>query len=142
MSAAANSIFAKIVAGDLPCHKVYEDDHTLAFLDINPLATGHTLVIPKTSATTIGELSDEANAALGRAVGIVARMVIGVTGAPGYNVLQNNNAVAGQEVPYVHYHIIPRSAGDGLGFRWVPQQRSQEELVALRDKIIAAADAR
>jgi histidine triad (HIT) family protein len=131
MSAASESIFAKIVSGAIPCHKVYESAHALAFLDINPLARGHTLVIPKRAVETLDELSPDEAAELGRAVCIVASRVRRVTRAAGYNILQNNGRVAGQEVPYVHFHIIPRATGDGLGFRWNPQKSDPAALAAL-----------
>ncbi len=119
------SIFLKIIKGEIPCHRVYEDDRVLAFLDINPIAQGHTLVIPKEPAVTIDALSDESAAALGRALPRVCRAVVKVTGCPGYNLLQNNGPVAGQEVPHAHIHIIPRYPGDqtgsGLHWTWRPQ---------------------
>ncbi|MGE3182185.1 MAG: HIT family protein [Phycisphaerae bacterium] len=138
MSAAEQSVFAKIVRGELPCYKVFENDSVLAFLDINPLADGHTLIIPKRAAATIDQLPDEVNAELGRCVGVVARRILRVTGAAAYNVLQNNGASAGQEVPYVHYHVIPRKPGDGLGFRWHPGKRTAAEFEALQAAIASA----
>src|ERR1700760_3159900 len=92
----ADTIFGKILRGEIPCHKVYEDAHVLAFLDINPLSAGHTLVIPKEPAATLDVLSDDAGAALGRALPKIARAVIAATGARDYNVLQNNGAAAHQ----------------------------------------------
>ncbi|HEX4677563.1 MAG TPA: HIT domain-containing protein, partial [Steroidobacteraceae bacterium] len=82
----ADTIFGKILAGQIPCHKVYEDDKVLAFLDINPLSTGHTLVIPKEPAETMDRLSDESAAALGRVLPRLCRAVIAVTGVKQYNV--------------------------------------------------------
>jgi histidine triad (HIT) family protein len=131
----AASIFAKIVAGEIACQRVYEDDHVLAFLDINPLAEGHTLVIPKRTVERLEELTDDEAAAIGRVLPRVARKVRAVTGAAGYNVLQNNGSVSGQEVPHVHFHIIPRAAGDGLGYRWKPQQADPEKLEALAGRM-------
>ncbi|MCW5801487.1 MAG: HIT family protein [Deltaproteobacteria bacterium] len=113
------TIFSKILRGEIPCHKVYEDDQVLAFLDINPISRGHTLVIPKESAATLDQLSDEASAAIGRVLPRLARAVLAVTGAPAYNVLQNNGASAHQAVFHVHFHIIPKHAdGSGLGIGW------------------------
>src|SRR5580692_9389391 len=115
----ADTIFGKILAGQIPCHKVYEDDKVLAFLDINPLTTGHTLVIPKEPAETMDQLSDESAAALGRVLPRICRAVIAVTGVREYNVLENNGAGAHQAVPHVHFHIIPKPDGvAGLGIRW------------------------
>jgi histidine triad (HIT) family protein len=115
----SDTIFSKILAGTIPCHRVYEDAHVLAFLDIAPLAPGHTLVIPKEPARTLDELSDEAAAALGRVLPRLCRAVKQVTGCAAYNVLQNNEALAHQAVFHVHFHIIPKpDEGRGLGVRW------------------------
>lgn len=116
------TVFAKILSGDIPCHKVYEDDQVLAFLDINPLSRGHTLVIPKEAAVTLDALSDEAAAALGRALPRIARAVCAAAGTREFNILQNNGAGAHQAVMHVHFHIIPKTAdGRGLGIGWKPQ---------------------
>ncbi len=135
--AAAGSIFARIVAGEIPCQKVFENEHVLAFLDINPLAEGHTLLLPKRTVARLEDLTPEEAAELGRCLVIVARKVLAATGAAGYNVLENNGEIASQEVPHVHFHIIPRRAGDGLGFRWKPQKRGREELEALAERMRA-----
>ena len=94
----ADTVFGKIVRGEIPCHKVYEDERVLAFLDINPLTRGHTLVIPKEEAETLDKLSDESAAALGRALPRICRAVIAATGVSQYNVLDNNGAGAHQAV--------------------------------------------
>ena len=112
------SIFDRILSGELSCHRVYEDAHTLAFLDIAPLAPGHTLVIPKEAREHLHQLSDESAAALGLALPRVARAVLAATGAEHYNVLQNNGESAHQAVPHVHFHIIPRLQEKGLGLQW------------------------
>jgi histidine triad (HIT) family protein len=113
------SVFDRIIAGSIPCHKVYEDAHVFAFLDIAPLSRGHTLVVPKESAVTLDQLSDESAAALGRALPRICRAVIAVTGVKEYNVLENNGSGAHQAVPHVHFHIIPKpDAATGLGINW------------------------
>ena len=113
------TIFQKILNGEIPCHKVYEDEHVLAFLDISPLSKGHTLVIPKEPAETLDQLSDESAAAIGRVLPRLCRAVIKATGAKNYNVLQNNGAPAHQAVMHVHFHIIPKEDdGSGLGIGW------------------------
>ncbi len=113
------SIFTRIIAGEIPCHKVYEDEHAIAFLDIGPLSRGHVLVVPKEERAKLHELSDASAAALGRAVRTVARAVVEATGCADYNVLQNNGAAAHQAVMHVHFHVIPKYAdGSGLGIRW------------------------
>ena len=115
----ADTIFGKILRNEIPCDRVYEDADVLAFLDVNPLSRGHTLVIPREPAETIDKLSPAAAAALGRALPRVARAVMKATGATAYNVLQNNGAAAHQAVMHVHFHIIPKyDDGTGLGIVW------------------------
>lgn len=115
----AETIFAKILRNEIPCHRVYEDDQVIAFLDINPIARGHTLVIPREPAETLDQLSEESAAGIGRVLPRIARAVMAATGARDYNVLQNNGAAAHQAVMHVHFHIIPKHAdGSGLGIGW------------------------
>ncbi len=115
----AETIFGRILAGEVPCHRVYEDERVLAFLDVFPLSVGHTLVIPKEPAVTIDSLSDESAAAIGRVLPRLARAVLRASGAEAYNILQNNGSAAHQVVMHVHFHIIPRHAdGSGLGIGW------------------------
>jgi histidine triad (HIT) family protein len=124
----ADTIFSKIIAGEIPCHRVYEDDKVLAFLDINPLSRGHTLVIPKEQAVTIDQLSDESAAAVGRVLPRLSRAVLRATGATAFNILQNNGVDAHQAVMHVHFHIIPRYAdGAGLGIGWPARQLGADE---------------
>ena len=113
-----STIFDKILDGEIPCHRVYEDEHVLAFLDINPLSEGHVLVIPKERRAFLHELSDEQGAAIGRVLPRLARAVMKATGAEHYNILQNNGAPAHQAVFHVHFHIIPKRAEGGLGVVW------------------------
>jgi histidine triad (HIT) family protein len=129
------TIFTRIVRGEIPSHKVDEDEHTYAFLDINPLAPGHTLVIPKKAYVTLDECPEEVASALGRAVARVGRAVAAATGCAGWNVLQNNGRIAGQVVMHVHFHIIPRSEGDGLGYRWEPGELKPETAEKLKEAI-------
>ncbi|MFO7180700.1 MAG: HIT family protein [Pseudomonadota bacterium] len=115
----AETVFSKILRGEIPCHKVYEDAHVLAFLDIEPLSRGHTLVIPKEPAETLDALSDESAAALGRVLPRICRAVMAATGTRAYNVLQNNGRAAHQAVDHVHFHVIPKpDAHQGLGIGW------------------------
>jgi len=111
-------VFCKIVAGEIPALKVFEDDSTLAFVDIGPLAEGHLLVIPKQHFEALHEMSADEVAAITRNLPRLGRTVMEAVSAQGYNVLQNNGKVAGQAVPHLHFHIIPRTASDGLGYRW------------------------
>lgn len=131
----SDTIFTKIIAGEIPCHRVYEDEHVLAFLDIGPLAEGHTLVIPKEPAATLDRLSDEAGSALGRVLPRICRAVMQATGAEAYNVLQNNGVEAGQEVMHLHFHIIPKTAGSGLQKQWTPGQIDHEAGAALASRM-------
>lgn len=112
------TIFDKILAGEIPSYKVYEDDHVFAFLDIGPLSPGHTLVIPKERKAHLHQLSDESAAALGRVLPRLCRAVLAATGATSYNVLQNNGSPAHQAVFHVHFHIIPKLGEQGLGIAW------------------------
>ncbi len=121
MAQERETIFDKILAGQIPCHRVYEDEHLLAFLDINPISLGHTLVIPKERAAFLHELGEESAAAIGRALPRLCRAVLHATGATAYNILQNNGASAHQAVFHVHFHIIPRMAETGLGVGWSPR---------------------
>ncbi len=133
-----DTIFGKILRGEIPCHKVYEDAHVLAFLDVFPLSRGHTLVIPREPAATLDQLSDEAGAAIGRVLPRVCRAVMRVTGATDYNILQNNGGAAHQAVMHVHFHIIPKYPSQGLGIVWNPEKLVPEAGAALAVQIAGA----
>lgn len=126
----SETIFDKILDGEISCHEVYQDEHVLAFLDIYPLAKGHVLVIPKERKAHLHELSEESAAALGRVLPRLARAVLAATGATEYNVLQNNGAGAHQAVMHVHFHIIPRLDGRGLEIGWHPRPVEDAEQIA------------
>lgn len=134
----APTIFGKIIDGEIPCHRIYEDDHVLAFLDIGPLSKGHTLVIPKERIAHLHELSDEASAAIGRVLPRLCRAVMAATGATAYNVLQNNGSAAHQVVMHVHFHIIPKYDDAGLGLDWRPGTLSAEDAAELVSAMHAA----
>ena len=137
----AETIFSKILRGEIPCHKVYENEHVLAFLDIAPLSPGHTLLIPKEPAETLDRLSSASAAALGEALPRICRAVQKATGTPDYNVLQNNGALAHQAVFHVHFHIIPKpDAQQGLGLGWRPASSLPEEASRLAASIAAFID--
>lgn len=134
----ADTIFAKIIAGEIPCHRVYEDDKVLAFLDIFPLSPGHTLVIPKEQAETLDTLSDDSAAAIGRVLPRIARAIMAATGIKQYNILQNNGPAAHQAVFHVHFHIIPRrDDGKGLSLEWKPGKLANEDATTLAETIAA-----
>ena len=107
-------LFCKIIAGDIPCARVYEDGAILAFLDINPIAKGHTLIVPKGHYPTLLDCPEIEGEALLKAMRLVAKAVKEETGAGGVNCIQNNFAPAGQMVFHSHWHIIPRFDQDGL----------------------------
>lgn len=107
-------IFCQIVGGEIPSYKVYEDDKILAFLDIQPVAPGHTLVIPKKHYADLGEISEEDLKNLILSVKKLSTEIKAKLGAGGYNVTNNNGLAGGQTVPHIHFHIIPRLANDGL----------------------------
>ncbi len=132
------TIFGKIIDGKIPCHKVYEVEHVLAFLDVGPLSRGHTLLIPKERKAHLHELSDEAAAALGRVLPRLCRAVMQATGATAYNVLQNNGSAAHQVVMHVHFHIIPKFDEAGLGLQWKPGLLESDTASALAQKIVEA----
>ncbi len=135
----ADTIFSKILRGEIPCHKVYEDAHVLAFLDIFPLCAGHTLVIPKEARATLDQLSDESSAALGRCLPRLCRAVLAATGATAFNILQNNGEMAHQAVHHVHFHIIPKyPGGEGLGIGWKAGKLDPAAGSALAGKIAGA----
>ena len=133
-------IFCKIVVGDIPAIKVLETPHALAFLDVAPLADGHTLLIPKRHYATLPQMPANELALVLQPLPALAESILSVVGAEAFNVLQNNGRAAGQAVDHVHFHIIPRVADDGLGYRWnagaYPQERAEE----LGRKIKAALD--
>ena len=129
------TIFDKILAGEIPSYKVFEDDHVLAFLDIGPLSAGHTLVIPKERKAHLHQLSDESAAAIGRVLPRICRAVMQATGATDYNVLQNNGAAAHQVVMHVHFHVIPKFGEAGLGILWPAGKLDGATAASLLDKM-------
>ena len=110
----SKNIFAKILRGEVPSVKVYEDDKTLAFMDVMPQADGHTLVIPKEPAENIFEVSAEGAVAMIKTTQKVAKAVKKGLDVPGIMIFQLNGKPAGQSVPHVHFHIVPRSKGVDL----------------------------
>ena len=107
-----NCVFCAIVEGEIPSFKVYEDDIVLAYLDINPVSKGHTLVIPKAHTKGLLDTPDETLSAVVSRVKKVAAHIKEVLGCGGFNIVQNNGETAGQTVHHVHFHIVPRYDGD------------------------------
>lgn len=128
-------IFCKIVAGELPAHKVYEDEATLAFLDINPATRGHTLVIPKEHAADIVGLSSDAVAAVARTTQAVARILQQGLQPDGLNIVQNNGSAAGQVVMHYHVHVVPRREGDRAFRLWRPGETDHAAFAALAEQL-------
>ena len=131
-------LFTKIVAGEIPSYKIYEDELTYAFLDINPLSEGHSLVIPKKKYVKMDDVPAKTAAALGKTVNLIAAAIKKATGCADYNILQNNGKAAHQEVPHVHFHIIPKKGSMGLGVKWDAQKLSEAEGKAVQGKIVSA----
>ncbi len=123
----AECVFCRIVAGELPSEKVFENEFVLAFLDINPTSRGHTLVVPKDHYKDLLSTPEQALREVVAVLPKVAAAVVRATGAAGFNVLQSNSACAGQVVPHIHFHVVPRRKGDGigLGFRQAPAVRDE-----------------
>lgn len=131
-----NNVFAKILRGEIPCTKVYEDELTLAFMDIMPQAEGHTLVVPKEPAVTLLDLSPEGAANAIQIVQKMANAVKKALDAPGFTLMQLNGPEAGQTVPHIHFHIIPRHEGVTLR-RHADSMESPDKLKVIADKIKA-----
>lgn len=124
-------IFCRIIAGEIPSHKVYEDDATLAFLDINPASRGHAVVIPKEHAADLFSLSPDALAATAKSTQTVARLLQRGVQPDGINILQNNGPEAGQSVFHYHVHVIPRWSGDRALGMWKPGATDHAAFAAL-----------
>jgi histidine triad (HIT) family protein len=135
------SIFSKIASGEIPSIKVYEDERTLAFLDIGPAARGHTLVICKEEFADLWSVPEETLAAVTRTVQRVALGLRDALKPDGLNVIQNNGAASGQTVFHYHVHLIPRWEGDNAVRLWKPQQADQDELQAAAEQIRQAIGA-
>ncbi len=126
-------IFCKIIAGDIPCHKVFENERVLAFLDIGPVSTGHTLLVPKKHAANLGEGSTDDAIELMKVVHQLAPAIMKATGATGYNLGMNHGVSAGQDVFHTHLHLMPRV--DGLARTFVKMSPTMEELAATAEAI-------
>lgn len=135
----SNNIFAKILRDEVPSVKVYEDDKTLAFMDVMPQADGHTLVVSKEPAENLLELSPEGAAAMIKTTQKVAKAVKKGLDAPGLMIFQLNGRAAGQSVFHVHFHIVPRSQGIDLKLH-ARGMESPDKLRAVAEKIKAALE--
>lgn len=132
-------IFCKINNGQIPCLKVYADQNFLAFLDINPCSPGHTIIIPKKHYTFLNEMPDDLIKELFSLINILSTKIQKAMDAKGFNIGLNSGKVAGQEVPHLHVHIIPRYEGDkgGAMQNIVRMEVDKEKLTQYTQKIIA-----
>ena len=132
-----NNIFAKILRGELPCHKVYEDDKALAFLDIMPRAPGHTLVIPKAPARNILDVAPDDFAHVMKVAQRIAKVSVDVFGADGVTLQQFSEGAGGQVVFHLHVHVIPRK--QGVAMKPPASEKEKPEVLAEHAKLLAAA---
>jgi histidine triad (HIT) family protein len=132
-----NNIFAKILRGELPCHKVYEDDKTLAFLDIMPRAPGHALVLPKAPARNLLDVKPDDLAHVMQVAQKIANAQMKVFGADGITMQQFNESAGGQVVFHLHVHLVPRKAGSPMK----PPASIKEEPAVLSDQALKLAAA-
>ncbi len=136
--------FCKISSGGIPSNKVYEDSKVMAFLDINPASFGHTLVVPKKHYVVLPQMSDSDSTHLFKVVKNIAGVVFEITQRlspdkpAGVNIIQNNGAAAGQQVPHVHVHIIPRIEGDGVIQPWPHQKFDEDKMNEMQAAIVAS----
>ena len=128
-------IFCKIVRGEIPSARLVETESAIAFLDINPVCHGHTLLLPKAHHAILAELTDELAGAVGALLPRLCRAVAAATGAEGLNVIVNNGRVAGQTIDHCHWHIIPRWSDDPVNWPWPHSQYSGDELEQMRFRI-------
>jgi histidine triad (HIT) family protein len=135
----ANSecVFCKIIAGQIPATKLYEDENVLAFLDIGPISDGHTLVIAKEHCEKIHQCRPESLAKVWQVMPKIAGAVSAALECPGYNILCNNGRAAGQVVEHLHFHIIPRRSGDGLLDGWPAYKYGEGKMETIAEKILA-----
>jgi len=129
-------IFCKIVKGDIPCAKIFEDDKVLSFLDIAPANKGHALIITKDHYETLLEIPDDVLDDMMIKARKIVRAMSSALGNEGFNILMNNKKVAGQLVPHAHVHVIPRFAGDGVSLNWAPRKYKDGGIDKFKEKII------
>ncbi len=124
-------IFCKIVAGEIPSYKVYEDESVVAFLDIEPISKGHTLIVPKKHFKNMEEITEDELGKLMNGVKNVGKIIKDKMQIEGYNIMENNDPVSGQTIPHIHWHIIPRSNNDGINMwpRGTYNEGEAEEII-------------
>ncbi len=129
-------VFCKIVAGEIPSYKIYEDDKVMAFFDILPISPGHTIVVPKKHVADLENLSEEDFSAMAIAVKKIGKAMMDALGVKGYSIFLDNKSAANQHVPHVHFHVVPRAEGDGLE-RWPQSGYGEGEAEHYLAKIVA-----
>ena len=135
MTADADCLFCKIIAGEIPCFKLFENDDTLAFMDINPANEGHALVIPKEHARDVYAVSDAAITATVKTAKKIAAAIDKTLNPDGLNLLQCNGPAAAQSVPHFHMHVLPRREGDELKLNWGLKPGDMDAIGALAARI-------
>ena len=133
-----NCIFCKIVAGQIPCFKLLEDANTIAFMDINPVNPGHALAVAKGHWPTVEVIPPDVLAEVARTAQKVAKAAVKVLKPHGVNLLQANGEGAGQSVPHLHIHIMPRVKGDDVNLNWQPKPGDMAAIKAVCEKLKAA----
>lgn len=132
-----NCIFCKIINGEIPCFKVYEDEKVLAFLDISQASKGHTLIVPKTHFANMLECDEETVAYMYKIANKLGNQIVNSLGAKGMNILTNINEVAGQTVKHFHIHLLPRyNDEDGVKIDFISSNPSKEDLESVLKLII------
>jgi histidine triad (HIT) family protein len=133
-------VFCKIVSGEIPSETIFDTEEALAFLDVGPLAEGHLLLIPKDHYETLDKMPAELVARVCSHLPKLGNALRRVTEVGAYNVLQNNGRTAGQAVGHVHFHLIPRVEGDGLGYRWHPKAYAEGRAGELGGRLRSAIE--
>ena len=133
-----NCVFCKIVAGQLPSFKLMEDEATIAFMDINPVNPGHALAVAKGHWPTVDVIPADMLAAVARTAQKIAKAVVTALEPAGVNLVQANGPAAGQSVPHLHIHIMPRRLGDDVSLNWEPKAGDRAEIEAIYKKLKAA----
>lgn len=131
-----NCIFCKIANGEIPSKTLYEDERFRVILDLGPASKGHALILPKDHYANLYELPDETAGEVMKLAKKMAAQMTQKLGCEGFNLVQNNGELAGQTVFHFHMHLIPRYRDDGQRIGWKPQEVSQEELEAVRERIL------
>jgi histidine triad (HIT) family protein len=133
-----NCIFCKIVAGQVPCFRLCEDTTTIAFMDINPVNPGHALAVAKGHWPTIDAIPVDVMADVARTAHRIAGAVTRALKPEGVNLIQTNGVAAGQTVPHLHIHIMPRGSGDGATLNWEPKPGDMKTIEAVYKRLMAA----